>query len=220
MTINAENVCVCSSVKNIYPINPEGLEVVFGYSFTANPGGGVTYSGSNYKKNQVKPELLEFSTGQPNLAVETNVYGIDGTLLHTFEPGKYVTLSLGQMLYAAGVSLDDLAPLEEGIKGAISGHPHNRLIGVALEMDIKIQNYGTFSWRNWANMHDVVSTITIRRHGTWCSMGSETIDYQTPILNTPYTRPAPKSTILTYETQMTQRYRQGLTHVLEPNPRP
>lgn len=94
----------CISRKNYYTVNPEGMINAIQFSFSIDPVVGPTLVGSTGGTNSI------VEGKEVGLSVTTMIVNEDGKVVHTFNPGSVVRMSIGDMLQYAKVSLDERGP--------------------------------------------------------------------------------------------------------------
>jgi hypothetical protein len=165
--------CSCYDVANYYPINPEGMLMYLNHQFTS-------HHLSASSKTKPSEQRIQMTTYIRRAGSNDNAY--------TFTQGSAVVVTVAQLLRVAGVELDeyaDTAQSEPGVAlfGAPGGnYPFNRNTGVCLLLDMEYMNYDQSADANTGikytdHSDKVACIITISRIGTWCSMGSEAVDY-------------------------------------------
>ena len=88
--------------------------------------------------------------------------------------GKYINLKLWEILYLAGVNLDDRAPKGANAASSLDDQlPFNRMTGATIEMKFNLRNFGSKYVKDhpelkndFARTHIVVAEVTFTRIGT------------------------------------------------------
>jgi len=122
----------CTTQSNYFPINPEGILQYFQFNFfmqtaTGDISGGSINSGS----------MLNGDTKR--VGVTTKIKDKDGTIVATFQPGEYISLTVEKLLRYADVDLDALAP-EKAQVDMVYGLPYNRMTGATIQVRASVRD--------------------------------------------------------------------------------
>jgi len=169
--------CTCMTTTNYYAINPEGMQLVLTHDFSSFYLKGSSADGLN--------------TGG-TLTTYLRKQGSSENFL-TWEQGSPISLSVGDLLSAAGIHLDEYLTTTtqgEALYGATGGnYPFNRNTGVCLLLDMKYLNFDESDGDNTGitaleHGDKVRCIIEVSRQGKWCSLGSENVDFSEAPSNT------------------------------------
>jgi len=187
------NSCMCTEYASKYVLNPEGMNLVILHDVTAKFDGGNKIEGASRQANEK--------------SIHTVLVNSDGEAVLEWNTPDEIKIEVSQLLELADLDLDTINT-NEAASSSGSNLPYWRMTGATLVVDMEYRNYDA----EHGDDGEIHCILTVAHLGSWESVGSESVDFQQPI-----TYNSDSTGMHAYETQVVDRYRQGIKVVLKPH---